>query len=61
MRGSEFNSEMTGIYAGFDKDIRMRDLAWDWMMFYGGNEAKLIQAKIYVENGLGRFVQPSLL
>jgi multiple sugar transport system permease protein len=60
-RGSEFNAQMTGIYAGFDKDIRMRDVAWEWMMFYGGNEAKLIQAKVYVENGLGRFVQPELL
>ncbi|HCE43284.1 MAG TPA: hypothetical protein DET40_07030 [Lentisphaeria bacterium] len=61
MRGSEFNAQMTGIYAGFDKNIVIRDLSWDWMMFYGGNEAKLIQAKIYVENGLGRFVQPKLL
>lgn len=61
VRGSEFNAQMTGIYAGFDKDVRRRDIAWDWMMFYGGNEAKLIQAKVYVENGLGRFVQPKLL
>jgi ABC-type sugar transport system permease subunit/ABC-type glycerol-3-phosphate transport system substrate-binding protein len=61
VRGSEFNAQMTGIYAGFDKDTRMRDIAWDWMLFYGGNEAKLIQAKVYVENGLGRFVQPKLL
>ena len=61
VRASEFNAQMTGIYAGFDKDIRMRDAAWAWMKFYGGNEAKLIQAKIFVENGLGRFVQPKLL
>ena len=61
IRGSEFNSPMFGIYAGFDKDVRMRDAAWDWMMFYGGKEAKLIQAKVYVQNGLGRFIQPRLL
>ncbi|MEI6422102.1 MAG: extracellular solute-binding protein, partial [Lentisphaerota bacterium] len=61
LRGSEFNAEMTGIYAGFDNDVRMRDAAWEWMKFYGGNEAKLIQAKIFVVNGLGRFVQPKLL
>ncbi len=60
-RGSEFNAVMSGIYAGFDKDIRRRDAAWEWMMFLGGNEAKLIQAKVFVENGLGRFVQPKLL
>jgi multiple sugar transport system permease protein len=61
MRGSEFNAQMTGIYAGFEKNISLRDIAWDWMMFYGGNKAKLIQAKVYVENGLGRFIQPGLL
>ncbi len=61
IRGSEFNAQMTGIYAGFDKDVPMRDAAWDWMLFCGGNEAQLIQAKVYVENGLGRFVQPKLL
>lgn len=60
-RGSEFNAQMTGIYAGFDRDIGMRDAAWEWMKFYGGNEAKLIQAKVFVVNGLGRFVQPKLL
>ncbi len=60
-RGSEFNAQMTGIYAGFDKDLRMRDAAWKWMKFYGGNEAKLIQTKVFVVNGLGRFVQPKLL
>jgi multiple sugar transport system permease protein len=61
IRGSEFNAQMTGIYAGFDKDLRMRDASWEWMKFYGGNEAKLIQAKVFVMNGLGRFVQPKLL
>ena len=61
IRGSEFNAQMTGIYAGFSRNIPTRDAAWAWMMFYGGNEAKLIQAKVYVENGLGRFVNPKLL
>ena len=60
-RGSEFNAMMTGIYAGFSKNIPVRDAAWEWMLFYGGIEAKLIQAKVFVENGLGRFVQPKLL
>ncbi len=61
VRGSEFNAMMTGIYAGFDKNVKVRDAAWEWMLFIGGNEAKLIQAKVYVENGLGRFVRPKLL
>lgn len=61
IRGSEFNAMMTGIYAGFDRDIAVRNAAWDWMMFVGGSTAKLIRAKVYVENGLGEFVQPGLL
>ena len=61
IRGSEFNAQMTGIYAGFDKNIQICDAAWEWIKFYSGNEANLIQAKVFVENGLGRFVQPKLL
>ncbi len=61
IRGSEFNAQMTGIYAGYGANIPLRDVSWDWMLFYGGHEAGLIQTKVYVENGFGRFVQPSLL
>lgn len=60
-RGSEFNAQMTGIYAGFEQDIPMRDAAWKWMLFRGGPEADLIRAKVYAESGLARFVQPDLL
>jgi multiple sugar transport system permease protein len=60
-RAGEFNAQMTGIYAGAGEDPRLREAAWDWIAFLGGRQARLIQAKAYVENGLGQFVQPRLL
>ena len=62
-RGSEFNSRMTGIFAGLEgKDKEdIRDAAWEYIRFYDGPEARKIRTKVYVEHGLGRFVQPDLL
>ena len=60
-RHSEFNAMMTGIYAGIETDVRLRDAAWEWMFFLGSREARTIQARVYIENGMGRFVQPALL
>lgn len=60
-RGSEFNALMTGIYAGCENNVALRDAAWQWIFFRGGRDAEIIHAKSYVENGLGRFVQPHLL
>ena len=62
-RGSEFNSWMTGIYAGLeDKDKKdIRDAAWEYIRFYDGPEARKICTKVHVEHGIGRFVQPELL
>lgn len=61
IRGSEYNCMMHGIYAGSARDARLRDMAWEYMWFYGGNEANAILAKVFVENGLGRFVRPAAL
>lgn len=62
LRGSEYNCMMHGLYAGnVDNDPARRDLAWDYVWFYGGEEANAIYARTFVENGLGRFVRPSLL
>jgi len=59
-RGSEFNCRMAGIYAGIsDKEIR--DAAWEYIRFYDGPEARSIRADVFVEEGLGQFLQPSLL
>ncbi len=60
-RGSEFNAQMCGIYAGYEKNTALRDAAWKWMFFRGGPESQIIFAHSYVENGLGRFVQPEFL
>ena len=62
-RGSEFNSSMFGIYVGLEGDEHKdkRDAAWEYIRFYDGPEARNIRTKVYVEHGLGRFVQPELL
>jgi multiple sugar transport system permease protein len=58
-RGSEFNCDMTGIYAGTAEE--KRDAAWEYIRFLDSPEAGLVQAKVFVENGYGQFVRPSLL
>ncbi|MCG3148764.1 MAG: hypothetical protein PCFJNLEI_02211 [Verrucomicrobiae bacterium] len=60
-RGAEFNSVMLGIFAGLEKDPVRRDLAWEYIRFYDGPVARRNLVRKYVENGLGRFMQPSLL
>ena len=37
IRGSEFNSMMTGIYAGLENDVPKRDAAWEYIHFYDGS------------------------
>lgn len=60
-RGSEFNSMMTGIFAGLENDKDKRDAAWEYIRFYDGPEAQIIRTKVFVEHGLAKFVQPRLL
>ena len=62
-RGSEFNCRMTGIYAGLEGEEKAerRQGAWDYIHFYESLEAKKIRTKVYVEQGMGRFIQPELL
>jgi multiple sugar transport system permease protein len=59
LRGSEFNSRMSGIYAGIAPG--KLDAAWEYMLFYSGREARRIQADVFVEKGMGRFLRPRLL
>ena len=54
-RGGEFNASMTGIYAGVT-DPRRRDLAWEYMRFRSGPEARRIRADVFVHKGMGRFL-----
>jgi multiple sugar transport system permease protein len=55
------NSQMMALYAGLEDDKPLRDAAWEYIRFYGGPEARKIRAKVFVEHGYGRFLQPSLL
>ena len=60
-RGGEFNCRMSGIYAGLaDNPERLR-AAWEYIRFRNSPEASKIQARVLVENGLGRFVRPDVL
>lgn len=60
-RGSEFNSRLTGIYAGLAQDNDLRDAAWEYIRFYDGPEARRILTEVFVAEGMGRYVQPRLL
>lgn len=61
LRGSEFNSMMTGIYAGLENDEPKRDAAWEYIRFYDGPESRKIRARVFVENGFGEYVRPAYL
>ena len=60
-RGGEFNCRMSGIYAGLADDPARLAAAWDYIRFRNSPEAARIQARVLVENGLGRFVRPDVL
>lgn len=60
-RGSEFNAMLTGIYAGLADNERMRDASWKYIRWYGSPEAARIKARVFVEEGFGRFVEKKLL
>jgi len=63
LRGSELNAKMMGIFS----DIKPRDgysveeirqAAFDYIWFWGSEEANRIRTKILVERGAGKFVNP---
>jgi len=62
-RGSEINCAMMGIFS----DIKGRDgytpeeirrAAFDYIRFFGSEEANAIRARVFVERGFGRFINP---
>ena len=62
-RGNEFNSAMTGIYGGLEGEQHKarRNAAWEYIRYYDSPEARRLRTEVYVEHGMGRFVQPELL
>ncbi len=57
---SEINSRMLGVFAG-TKDPDLARAAFDYIAFLDSDEANSIRAKIYVQRGYGRFVNPQVL
>lgn len=60
-RGSEFNSMMLGIFAGLAEDPEKRQASWKYIQFRDGERARELRTRLFVENGMGRFVQAQLL
>lgn len=59
-RGNELNCAMMGINSQI-KDKRVRDAAWEYIKFWGSEEAVRIRTKVYVESGFARFIAPKYL
>jgi multiple sugar transport system permease protein len=60
-RGSEFNAMMCGIFAGLADEPAKRDIAWDYIQFFDGTDARRIRTEMMVEAGLGSLVRRRLL
>lgn len=60
IRGNELNCAMMGINATV-KDKRVRDAAWEYIKFWGSDEAVRIRCKVFVESGFAKFVAPKYL
>jgi ABC-type sugar transport system permease subunit/ABC-type glycerol-3-phosphate transport system substrate-binding protein len=59
---AEINCTMCGVFSGVaEKGPEVLQAAWDYVHFIGSEEAKLIRAKVMVENGYGLFVNPVYL
>jgi multiple sugar transport system permease protein len=43
------------------KDKRVRDAAWEYIKFWGSEEATRIRCKVFVEAGLAKFIAPRYL
>jgi multiple sugar transport system permease protein len=59
-RGSELNCAMAGLFAGIT-DPKVKDAAWKYIRFFGGDEAQKIRTRVYVENGYGAYIAPDRL
>lgn len=57
IRGSEINARMLGIFSGV-KDPRVRQAAWDFIDFFGSEEAQKIRTDTFIEMGLVNQINP---
>jgi ABC-type sugar transport system permease subunit/ABC-type glycerol-3-phosphate transport system substrate-binding protein len=59
-KANEINAGMWGINSQI-RDRATRDAAWEYIKFMGSEEADRIRTLMYVEAGMGRFVNPKYL
>jgi multiple sugar transport system permease protein len=59
-RTAALNSKMLGLFSEI-KHPAVRDAAWEFIRYYGSEEATEIKTRILVEGGLGRFINPAYL
>ncbi|MDF3129215.1 extracellular solute-binding protein [Kiritimatiellaeota bacterium B1221] len=60
IRGSEINNRMLALFRDIQDPV-VRDAAWEFIRFFGGEEAQEIRTHILVKSGLARFVHPDRL
>ncbi len=60
LRGNELNCQMMGINSQV-KDKRVRDAAWEYIKFWGSEEAARIRCKVFVESGWAKYISPRFL
>ena len=53
-RGSELNCAMMGIFSGV-KDKKIKLATWQYIRFFGGDEAQKIRTRVFVEKGFRCF------
>jgi len=60
MRGTEINNRMLALFRDIPNPV-VRDAAWEFMRFFGSEEAQRIRVDILVRSGLAAFIQPDRL
>ncbi len=60
LRGSEINSRMLALFRDIPDPV-VRDAAWEFIRFFGSEEAQAIRTRVLVQAGLGAFIQPRQL
>jgi len=60
VRGSELNSRMLALFSDIGNPV-VRDAAWEFIRFFGSDEAQKIRTDMLVRAGMARFINPERL
>ena len=60
LRAGEINSRMLGLFRDIQHPV-VRDAAWEFIRFFGSDEAGAIRTRILVESGMASFLHPAQL